>query len=80
MTRKGNYASRIQLLATEIRKEGELGFHQACIHLGVGPWQMRHYVQTILATCPDIRYEDQTFRTILGNADKQQRTLREIQR
>jgi hypothetical protein len=65
MTGKGSFMQKFNHLVQVIRERGSLTVNEACMVLGVGPWQIKHYSRAIVEACADIRFDGHKFETIL---------------
>ena len=61
----GQFNQQFNRLVQAIRGRGSLSVNEACMVLGVGPWQIKHYARAIVERCADIRYDGKTFQTIV---------------
>lgn len=60
--------SQVRSLLSFIRENRKVTIGQACMHLNVGPWQIERYAKVILSAFPDIRFDGETFETIVQDA------------
>jgi hypothetical protein len=73
---------KVNQLITIIRERRRLSLGEACAAMNVGPWQIKHYANTVVDLCADIRFDGENFETIIESdpLDQKQKKVDEFVR